>query len=589
MKKALKNLVIFGFLAIYMFGSTMIYASENQTEYQIADAYLKDVCFEYSYLDEIAGQRNITRIDALEDMLNLITACKLDNFLSKYSQTQTPYQDLNQLTEKEKNIIKMAYFFGALPDKDFLLPQRFISRIDAARIAIQLYGIKVNPLLTESQNLFLDIQNEDDKLIANLAKNIGFPGTDSDKFSPFVLMNGEDFLMWLYKIDNSVRLLNQSIKNLDTESSSGQTDQPAPNPDDFTNLSDANLKEIVEIWNLVKTYLVSPTDKEIDYTDLEEAVLQNLFQELNQTVDPYAYYVPQSLLELNNNTDEYEGIGASLSINENGEVYIDTVFTDSPAEKAGLKALDIIRKIDNTEIKDMTTTDVAQLIRGKAGTSVKLTIYRSSIKQELIKTAIRAKITLTLVKSEIVKYGDKYFLNSIINTFNKEGVIDIFEEHLKTALASETGIDGIVIDLRGNGGGLVSEVNKLIEMFLPEGKKGFSFVYNNNSTESFITETPAETDLPLAVIVNNASASASEIFVGAMQDFGRGYIVGEKTHGKFVAQQLFNLDKTTKAEVRFTIAKWYSPKGRLAPYTPDFVTSDENNQLTSAYKWLATQ
>lgn len=579
MKTSLITLIII----LFTF-STAALAEESYTfNTDDAKTYLENICYESDKIEEISAKKSIKRIEGLNELLEIVSICNLESKVAAYQNLTVPYKDIDSLSDREKSIIKAAYAFGITENSEYITPNRILTRLDLLRFSLKVYGIPLSPLLLNINYVdFSDLSDENDDTLASIARKIGFAGIDGKKFYPNKKISGNDLIIWLATIDRYARTL------VDESFSKFTEDDETIDTSGSYKLSDDNISEIVEMWNLIKDYSVSPEDKAIDYTKLEEAMLQGMFDELNKTVDPYSYYVPQNISEMRDE-NEYYGIGASLAIATDSNVYFDTIFRDSPAEKAGLKSLDVIKKVNDTEVKGMSTNDVAMMIRGEEGTTVKLLIYRESKKKEFTVNVKREKITLTLVDSEVVKYLNQYFLYSHIGTFNKDGVIDIFEEHLTKALESGNEISGIVIDLRGNGGGKVSEVIKLIEDFIPNGSLAFSFQYKGDREETYITKQDPVTDLPVVLLVNESSASASEIFAAAMQDYERAHLIGQKTFGKFVAQYVFNLDETTNAEVRFTVAKWYTPKGNLAPITPDDIIEGEEDQLNAAYQWLYEQ
>ncbi|KKP39571.1 MAG: carboxyl-terminal protease, carboxyl-terminal processing protease [Candidatus Peregrinibacteria bacterium GW2011_GWF2_33_10] len=573
MPKFIKIFAIF-VLVLFIECNAGVVLAYDETQANSAAQYLETACLDTSIVSTIKDQKTIKRIDAVTYLINLISSCD-NSKLQTYVNTELPYQDLNDLTDDELVALKTAYALQTVDDGQYFLPNRFVNRLDLLKMSLKLYGIPANPLFTDSEADFFDLSNANDQAYAKIGVKIGFPLEQASQFLPNKWLDGAEYLIWIAKIDEFAKGL----------LGAGASQEEIFAEPDGTAISDRNIKDIVEFWNLIKKYLVSPLDKKIDYTALEEKMMESFFKQLNETVDPYAYYVPASEAPLTKQ-EAYGGIGASLGINDNQQIYIDTVFPDTPAEKAGLEPLDVVLKVDNTKIENMTTTDVSFLIRGEEGTTVSLTIYRSSDKKQHVYNIVREIINLSYVDSTVTKYNGEYYLYSKILTFNSIGVINTFQEHLNEVLASDYKIKGIIIDLRGNGGGYVSEAIQLIELFLGKGNTAFSFQYSDGSKEVYKTKNEALTILPVVILVNDSSASASEIVALAMQGNKRAEIIGEKTYGKFVAQQVFTLDKTTKAEIRFTIAKWYGPNDTLAPVTPDEIVDGEENQLMAGYKWL---
>jgi carboxyl-terminal processing protease len=573
MKSFFQKLIVFIFIFTLIntqniFAASYVYDSSNVDN---AISYLRELGFSNTELSNINEKKIIKKLDAIKYILRIIDfngTQKLD--------IELPYKDIKDLDEASINFIKKAYSLKMISDSENFLANRSLNRIDLVKMTLNFYGIANIPISSEIP-VFKDLKKNNENIsFISLADTIGFPLERENYFDYNKLVNGKTFLIWLNQIDNFVRDI------ISDTNSQNQGINIQINSDG----QDKNLKEIIDIWDLIQKYNVS-TKGDTSLDQLEEGILKGLFEELHNT-DPYAYYIPKVELELSN-SNSYEGIGASLAINEYKQVYFDSIYPNSPAEKSGIKSGDIIFKVNNKSTENMTTEDVAKLIRGKAGTSVDLTIYRKETNKQFDITIVREKIEIILVDSSVTKYADKYYLYSQIVTFNSDGVIDAFKEHLNQALEGENEISGIIIDLRGNGGGLVSEVVKLLEVFLNKGNKAFSFDYGDGTKEDYIIKSNPITKLPLVVLVDKNSASASEIFALAVKSLERGEIIGTNTYGKNTAQHVLDLTSTTQGEIRFTIALWKGPKGESVAnggLTPDQIIEDPEDQLNAAYEWL---
>jgi carboxyl-terminal processing protease len=234
------------------------------------------------------------------------------------------------------------------------------------------------------------------------------------------------------------------------------------------------------------------------------------------------------------------------------EVSISKVYEGTPSEEAGLRAEDIILSVDGTEADTMEVSDLVKLIRGEEGTTVHLEIYRPSSEEYLSVDVVRANVTLPSVSSEMFEDGIGYIY---IDSFEKDTA-----NQFETAVASleEQGMQALIIDLRYNGGGLVDSVVQILDDILPEGLLVYTEDKNGNRQE-YYSDGKSSIDYPLAVLVNESSASASEIFAGAIKDYGYGTLIGTTTYGKGIVQTLFPLSDGDA--VKLTTAKYFTPNG----------------------------
>ena len=273
---------------------------------------------------------------------------------------------------------------------------------------------------------------------------------------------------------------------------------------------------------------------------------------LDSLGDVYScYYTPeeyQSIMEQMEGV--YYGIGAYVSQDvETGQSVISGVIKNTPAEAAGLMDGDIIYKVDGVEMAGLTLEEVVSHIKGEEGTKVTITLIRSGSEIEVEIT--RAMVSAPTVDSEMLEDGIGYLQ---ITEFD-DVTVGQFKENM--ASLREQGMKGLIVDLRGNPGGSVTSVCAIAEQFLPE---GLVFYMEDKNGER--TEYPckgADWDLPLVVLVNEYSASASEIFSGAVKDAGIGKLVGKKTYGKGVVQNLIPLEDGSA--IKITVANYYTRNG----------------------------
>lgn len=348
-------------------------------------------------------------------------------------------------------------------------------------------------------------------------------------------------------------------------------------------------KKLEELNNLIdEVYL---HESEVDEDALTEGIYKGYIAALN---DPYsAYYDAEQTKEMMESTSgEYSGIGALMSQNrETGIITIANVYKDSPAEEAGMKNEDILYKVEGEEVTGVDLSEVVTKIKGEEGTEVKITLLRGADRQEVEVTAVRRKIEAQTVTYEM-KDGQVGYIQ--VSEFD-DVTLEQFRE-AKSALESQ-GMTSLLIDLRGNPGGNLSTVCDMLREILPEGLIVSTEERDGERTE-YTCEGKTPWEKPLAVLINGASASASEIFAGAVQDHGIGQLVGTTTYGKGVVQQLFPMTDGTM--VKLTISEYFTPNGRnidgtgITPdveveYVYDEANPQADNQLDKALELLRGQ
>lgn len=301
--------------------------------------------------------------------------------------------------------------------------------------------------------------------------------------------------------------------------------------------------------------------------------------------DPYTSYYDEEQTQamLESFSGEYSGIGAGLNQNlETRVITITKVYEGQPADEAGMKVGDVLYKVDDKEITDEDLSEVVTWVKGKEGTTVDLYVLREG--EELKLTATRRKVEVQTVESGMKDGGIGYILVTEFDNVTYEQ----FKKSLETLEAQ--GMKGLVIDLRSNPGGGLDTVVDMLRLILPEGrvvsmedKNGKETVYECDGRHEFTK--------PLVVLVNENSASASEIFAGAVKDYGIGKIVGMTTYGKGVVQKVFYLQDGSS--IKITISEYFTPKknsingiGVVPDVEVEYVKDGENpeadNQLDAA-------
>ncbi|OUQ24248.1 hypothetical protein B5E77_14025 [Lachnoclostridium sp. An131] len=347
--------------------------------------------------------------------------------------------------------------------------------------------------------------------------------------------------------------------------------------------------KLEEIQALMETYYL----EEIDTEQVEDYLYKGAVAGLG---DIYAAYYTeeeyQSLIDSTNGS--YYGIGVEISQNmSTGIITISRIFEGSPAEEAGLLPGDVLYKIAGQEVTGEDLNKVVSLIKGEEYTTVSVEVARDGQSGYLEFEVERRTIEVPTVESEMLEDNIGYIA---ITSFD-----DVTTEQFMTALDTleSQGMEALIVDLRNNGGGLVSSVCAILDRLLPEGLIVYTEDKYGNREEEF-SDAENYFDKPMAVLVNGNSASASEIFAGAIKDYGIGTLVGTTTYGKGIVQKIYPLSDGTA--VKLTVSKYYTPNGNNIHGTgiePDVtveldedlmyeveVPKEEDNQLQAAIEAL---
>lgn len=309
---------------------------------------------------------------------------------------------------------------------------------------------------------------------------------------------------------------------------------------------------IKQVKLALSTYQVDGDKKgKVDDTKMYYGALKGLVESLD---DPYTRFVePRALEEENMEMEgEYGGLGIYMA-SRDGRTIVIAPIEDTPADRAGVKPLDEIIKVDDKNVMGMDSDEVVKLLRGPAGKPVTIQIRRKNVDKLIPVNIVREIIKIKTVRLEMLNDGIAYIK---LNHFNLKT-----DEELRAALkkAMDKKVRGVVMDLRNNPGGLLDVCVDVTSQFVPKGMVvGMKGRFEKANETLYVKEGRAN-DLPLVVLVNEGSASAAEIFAGAVKDHKRGTIVGMKTFGKGSVQTLFNLPDGSGIYV--TIARYHTPSG----------------------------
>lgn len=320
--------------------------------------------------------------------------------------------------------------------------------------------------------------------------------------------------------------------------------------DDLSNVGDVS--KYYNLFNL-RNMLFSTYDGEIDDEKLLEGAMKGMADAIG---DPYTVYMNQDefITFIESSQGSFYGIGAQLGIRDNNVTVIAPV-EGSPAEKAGLKAGDIILKVDDYEVNELNTEAVVSRVRGEEGVPVTLTIKREGVEDPLEIKIVRAEIKTESVKGEILEDGIGYIQ---LTTFSDEEVSDKFAEKLNEL--KQQGMKKLILDLRGNPGGYLNECVEIASNFIPEGEV---ITYTIDKYDKKVISNSLGGDaigMPLVVLVDGGSASASEVVTGALRDYEVATIIGTRTFGKGIVQQLRVLPNDMGG-LKVTTSKYYTPNG----------------------------
>lgn len=328
---------------------------------------------------------------------------------------------------------------------------------------------------------------------------------------------------------------------------------------------------------------------ELDIDDLTEGAIEGI---LSRIEDPYTRYLSAEEFEeeTRESSEEYSGIGIHMawSLKENN-LRIVGVMPDTPAKKAGLRAGDVIIKVDNVEVNEENIAKMSDAIKGTKGTTVKIAVLRQG--KEYTFNIVRAHIVANNIESDIISDNIGYIR---ILQFDTDVYEQFRAEYIK--LISENRVDGLIIDLRDNPGGLVSDTINIADMLVKDGTI-LRVEYGDKTVKTYKANS-ASCPVPLVVLVNENSASSSEILAGAIKDLNQGTIVGTTTFGKGIMQSIIGLEGGGGLSI--TTAKFYNASGNeihgngIEPnimveltegsYLDTVIRTDKDNQLQEAIK-----
>jgi carboxyl-terminal processing protease len=331
--------------------------------------------------------------------------------------------------------------------------------------------------------------------------------------------------------------------------------------------TDVSRQNIIN-FNRVKSLLLRSYYQDVDEDILLEGAIRGMADALG---DPYTvYYTPDQMADFKEKqTGSYVGIGVTVFMDDDEILTVSETFSGSPAKAVGLRIGDKIVKVDGEDVTKIKDSDlIVQKIRGMPNTKVEITVYRPEINDYIDFEITRQVIKLTYIESELIKDDVGYVQ---IKLFDEDIARD-FAQHVNGLIRS--GAKGLIIDLRNNPGGDYGQVIKMADMLVPSGLIVYTEDKNGNRSEEMSDAN--ELNMPMAVLINEYSASAAEILSAAIKDYGKGTLIGKTTFGKGLVQSVVELDGG--AGLKFTVSKYYTPSGVCIHgigVTPDIEISND--------------
>ena len=361
-----------------------------------------------------------------------------------------------------------------------------------------------------------------------------------------------------------------------------------------SNLYSQNTEKMYEKIDLFSEVLEKIQNEYVDEVEQSE-VMDAAINGVLQSLDPYSAYMNPKIFEdsMTETSGKFGGLGIEVSM-ESGVVKVIAPIDDTPASRAGVKAGDYIVKINDQQVQGKTLMEAVNLMRGPVGTSIKITIRRVGLKKAKIFNITREVIEIKSVVAKEVSNSVGYLR---LRAFN-ENSSDQLKKEIKKIEKNNKELVGYILDLRNNPGGLLSQAIKISDFFLNDGEIVSTRGRKKNENRKFFAKKGDKIkNKPLIVLINNGSASASEIVAGALKDHKRAILLGETSYGKGSVQSIIPLKN--RGAIRLTVSKYYLPSGKSISEVgvlPDIkveekdknfsINTDTDNQLSYAVELL---
>ena len=328
------------------------------------------------------------------------------------------------------------------------------------------------------------------------------------------------------------------------------TDIKAPTGEAATDLDhDAVMMKIEKIKGVLEKYYMG----DIDYEKATDGIYAGLIDSLG---DPYTvYFSPSEYKEFALTTNgNYAGVGSTVTTNADGNVEFVKPFKNGPAYNAGVLPGDILCEVDGEDVLGMDIDAVVQKMRGEPGTQVSFKIYRPKDSEYIDLTVVRDNVEEPTIEYEMLEDDIGYIICTAFDKVTEKQYLDAVDD------LTVRGMKALVIDLRNNPGGMLTTVTSMLDRILPKNKLLIYMEDKNGNREEYFSQSSKTVNVPIAVLINGNSASASEVFAGCLQDYGVATLVGTKSFGKGIVQSLIPLGDGSAVKV--TTSKYFSPLGR---------------------------
>ncbi len=545
-----------------------------------AIAFYSDVPESHEYYNDIKALYDLHRLPESANFEPDKTATNGDFYelLITYTQaplsqsTTSPYINIES-TDPYLPFLQTAIDYKIIQPagKDSTFPIKLpAKKYQVLKKMFETLGVGVNYFFDQTNFPFTDIDSK--AYIAPVAKKAAdlkiFETENTTKFQAFKSLTKAEiahYLNQIYKYKPGETTI--TIENIVSNKAQEHED----------------LATFLDVWDrLHESYLYQ--DQLKDSEKLELSAIQAVLSQLD---DKYTIFEEPADAEalIGSLSGELQGVGLTLDMIDE-KITVVAPMKDSPAEEAGIKANDIIIKVDGIEVSGLTINEVAKKIRGKAGTKVEITLLRGG--KETTYNLTRDYLVIESVTSEIMTKGNKDIAYIAINSFGSTTFKE-FQTNVEKMLAEEP--KGFIIDLRNNPGGFVDTSTQIVSQFTAKSEDVIVTLRYNNGEEDNYHLTGKEGPLAgqkVVVLVNEGSASASEIVAGALQDMGIAKVIGTQTFGKGTAQEVVKY--VNGSLFKYTIAEWITPKGRKlngTGVTPDEIvknTGTTDQQLAEALK-----
>ncbi len=333
------------------------------------------------------------------------------------------------------------------------------------------------------------------------------------------------------------------------------------------------LYQKIDLFSEVLEKIKKDYVNDVDQTEMMDAAINGVLQSL----DPYSSYMNPEMF--NNMETETKGAFGGLGIEvgmEAGVVKVISPIDDTPASRAGVKAGDYIIRIDETQVQGKTLMEAVNLMRGPVGTPIEITIRRKGEKKAIILKIVREIIQIKSVTAKVIDNNIGYFRLTSFNENSGKQLINKINE-----IKTENEINGFILDLRNNPGGLLSQAIEISDFFLNDGEIVSTRGRKKRENRKWFARKGDQIDgKPLIVLINYGSASAAEIVAGALKDHKRAILIGQNSYGKGSVQSIIPLNNN--GAIRLTISKYYLPSGKSISeigITPDFEIEEENKDF----------